>query len=239
MADLTDFARADDIYDDFFPSFLSMASAKDRLYGLAFQPSTPVLYYNKEAFAKAGIAKAPTTWNELFETARALTVREGDQVRQWGLTIGGGWHDWIFECWVRQNGMIPWQSDKVMFDSPESVNALEFWVKMVKDGVMPAASTWEGSANDFMAGRSAMLYHSTGSLTNLRTSSKFGVGVALMPRNKTDGASLAKTHRTSRIATWADSPLSPRSNSSIGVRRTPRMTASCWSRCRTSSPRSR
>lgn len=189
LADLTDFARADDIYDDFFPSFLSMASARDRLYGLAFQPSTPVLYYNKDAFAKAGIAQPPASWDALFETARALTVRDGEQVRQWGLTIGGGWHDWIFECWVRQNGMVPWQSDKVMFDAPESVDALEFWLRMVQAGVMPAASTWEGSANDFMAGRSAMLYHSTGSLTNLRTSSRFDVGVALMPHNKTPGAS--------------------------------------------------
>lgn len=188
LADLTELAQADDVYQDFYPSFLSMASADNRLYGLPFQPSTPVLYINQQAYQAAGVQQAPSNWEELFEQAKALTQRDGNTVKQWGLTIGGGWHDWIFECWVRQNGLTPWQADKVMFDAPEAVHVLEYWRKMVDAGVMPAASTWEGSANDFMAGRSAMLYHSTGSLTNLRTSSAFPVQVALMPKNKVDGA---------------------------------------------------
>jgi sn-glycerol 3-phosphate transport system substrate-binding protein len=91
---------------------------------------------------------------------------------------------------VRQNGLVPWTKDRVMFDAPEAIHALEFWSKMVQAGVMPQASTWESSANDFMAGRTAMLYHSTGSLTNLRRSSKFDVGVAFMPKNKTYGAAM-------------------------------------------------
>ncbi|MDF1749579.1 MAG: ABC transporter substrate-binding protein [Alphaproteobacteria bacterium] len=190
LADVTALAKADDIYQDFLPGFLSICESEEKLYGLPFQCSTPVLYYNKEIFAKAGINKAPDTWAELMETAKALTVRDGSDVTQWGLTFGGGWHDWIFESFVRQNGLVPWQQDKVMFDAPESIDALEFWVQMVKAGVMPAASTWQGSANDFMAGRTAMLYHSTGSLTNLRTSSPFDVGVAFMPKNKTYGATI-------------------------------------------------
>ncbi len=190
LADLTARARADDIYQDFLPGFLNTCVSDDKLYGLPFQPSTPVLYINKDAFRAAGITKVPDTWDELFETARALTVREGGELKRWGLTIGGGWHDWIFESYVRQNGLVPWAKDRVMFNAPEALNALEFWVKMVQGGVMPPASTWESSANDFMAGRTAMLYHSTGSLTNLRTSSRFPVGVAFMPKNKTYGAAM-------------------------------------------------
>lgn len=190
LADVTALAKADDIYQDFLPGFLGICESESKLYGLPFQCSTPVLYVNKAAFAKAGITKIPDTWNELFETAKALTIRQGADVTQWGLTIGGGWHDWIFESYVRQNGLVPWQKDKVLFESPEALDALEFWVKMVKAGVMPAASTWESSANDFMAGRTAMLYHSTGSLTNLRKSSPFDVGVAFMPKNKTYGATI-------------------------------------------------
>ena len=190
LEDVTALARADDIYQDFLPGFLGTCVSDDKLYGLPFQCSTPVLYYNKAAFAKAGIDKAPGDWNALLDTARALTVRQGSDVSQWGLTIGGGWHDWMFESYVRQNGLVPWTKDRVMFDAPESLDALEFWLKMVQAGVMPAASTWQGSANDFMAGRTAMLYHSTGSLTNLRKSSPFEVGVAAMPKNKTFGASM-------------------------------------------------
>lgn len=188
LEDITDRAKADDIYEDFLPGFLNTCISEDRLYGLPFQPSTPVLYYNKDAFKAAGIVKAPDTWDELFQVAQALTIRDGSELKRWGLVIGGGWHDWMFECYCRQNGLVPWQKDKVLFDQPEAIEALEFWNKMVKAGVMAPASTWQGSANDFMAGQTAMLYHSTGSLTNLRTSAPFEVGVAFMPKNKTYGA---------------------------------------------------
>lgn len=189
LEDITSIAKADDIYDDFLPGFLDTCISDGRLYGLPFQPSTPVLYYNKTAFKEAGIAKAPDTWDELLQAAQALTIRQNGELKRWGLIIGGGWHDWMFECYCRQNGLTPWAKDKVLFDRPEALDALQFWKKMVDAGVMAPASTWQGSANDFMAGQTAMLYHSTGSLTNLRTSSPFEVGVALMPKNKTYGAS--------------------------------------------------
>jgi sn-glycerol 3-phosphate transport system substrate-binding protein len=190
LEDVTALAKADDIFQDFLPGFLGTCMSDDKLYGLPFQCSTPVVYYNKTAFEKAGLKAAPTNWAELESAAKALTQRQGDAVSQWGLTIGGGWHDWIFESFVRQNGLVFWNKDKVAFDAPESVNALEFWLRMVKGGSMPAASTWQSSANDFMAGRTAMLYHSTGSMTNILKSSSFPVGVASMPKNKVIGSTM-------------------------------------------------
>ncbi len=187
LEDVTALAKADDIFQDFLPGFLGTCMADDKLYGLPFQCSTPVLYYNKTAFEKAG-AKPPTTWAELEAAAKALTVRQGDTIAQWGLTIGGGWHDWIFESFVRQNGLVFWNKDKVAFDAPESLNALEFWLRMAQAKHMPAASTWESSANDFMAGRTAMLYHSTGSMTNIMKSASFPVGVVPMPKGKQIGS---------------------------------------------------
>jgi sn-glycerol 3-phosphate transport system substrate-binding protein len=190
LEDVTSLAKADDIFQDFLPGFLGTCMSDNKLYGLPFQCSTPVVYFNKAAFEKAGLKAAPTNWMELEAAAKALTVRQGDAVSQWGLTIGGGWHDWIFESFVRQNGLVFWDKDKVAFDAPESVNALEFWQRMVQARSMPSASTWQGSANDFMAGRTAMLYHSTGSMTNILKSSSFPVGVAPMPKNKQLGSTM-------------------------------------------------
>lgn len=190
LEDVTALAKADDIFQDFLPGFLGTCMSDNKLYGLPFQCSTPVVYFNKAAFEKAGIKAAPTNWGELESAAKALTVRQGDAVSQWGLTIGGGWHDWIFESFVRQNGLVFWNKDKVAFDAPESVNALEFWLRMVQARSMPSASTWQSSANDFMAGRTAMLYHSTGSMTNILKSSSFPVGVAPMPKNKQLGSTM-------------------------------------------------
>ncbi len=190
LEDVTALAKADDVFQDFLPGFLGTCMSDGKLYGLPFQCSTPVLYYNKSAFEKAGLKAAPANWTELEASAKALTQRQGDAVSQWGLTIGGGWHDWIFESFVRQNGLVFWTKDKVAFDAPESVNAMEFWQRMALAKLMPAASTWESSANDFMAGRTAMLYHSTGSMTNILKSASFPVGVAPMPRGKQLGSTM-------------------------------------------------
>lgn len=190
LEDVTALAKADDIFQDFLPGFLGTCMSDDKLYGLPFQCSTPVVYFNKAAFEKAGLKSAPRNWSELEAAANALTVRQGDATAQWGLTIGGGWHDWIFESFVRQNGLVFWSKEKVAFDAPESLNALEFWLRMVKAGYMPSASTWQSSANDFMAGRTAMLYHSTGSMTNILKSSSFPVGVAPMPKGKQIGSTM-------------------------------------------------
>ncbi len=190
LEDVTSLAKADDIFQDFLPGFLGTCLSDDKLYGLPFQCSTPVLYYNKTAFEKAGLKAAPANWSELEAAAKALTIRQGDALTQWGLTIGGGWHDWIFESFVRQNGLVFWNKEKVAFDAAESLDALEFWLRMAQAKVMPAASTWESSANDFMAGRTAMLYHSTGSMTNILKSSSFPVGVAPMPKGKQLGSTM-------------------------------------------------
>ncbi|MEU5403875.1 extracellular solute-binding protein [Streptomyces sp. NPDC005963] len=51
-----------------------VAAGKQRRvqYGLPFTASTRLLFYNKDHFKKAGIAKPPQTWEELSEAARLL-----------------------------------------------------------------------------------------------------------------------------------------------------------------------
>ncbi|MFE9902473.1 ABC transporter substrate-binding protein [Streptomyces achromogenes] len=50
------------------------------------------LYYNKTAFAKAGITRPPRTWSEFLADAEKLTVRQGDGYRQLGFMPN--YHGW-------------------------------------------------------------------------------------------------------------------------------------------------
>ncbi|MBL1080635.1 ABC transporter substrate-binding protein [Streptomyces actinomycinicus] len=50
------------------------------------------LYYNKTAFAKAGITAPPKTWSEFLADARKLTVRQGDGYKQLGFMPN--YHGW-------------------------------------------------------------------------------------------------------------------------------------------------
>ena len=53
--------------DRFWPSMLLNCGYNGKIYGVPFQRSTPVMYYNKDAFAAAGLdpEKPPLTWDEL------------------------------------------------------------------------------------------------------------------------------------------------------------------------------
>jgi sn-glycerol 3-phosphate transport system substrate-binding protein len=50
-------------------------SSGGNLYSMAFNSSTPILYYNKDLFKKAGLAdKAPATWDEIEAMAKKLVA---------------------------------------------------------------------------------------------------------------------------------------------------------------------
>ena len=179
----------------FFPAFLDNSTFEDQIWGIPFQRSTPVLYWNKEAFAEAGLdpETPPATWEELAEFAQALTVRVGDEIQRYGVTISGGWNDWLFEGFVRQNAgqLIDFHEREIKFNSPEAVGALEFWVELMQElKVGPPHSTWASTPPDFVGGRTAMLYHSTGIMTFLKDSADFPFGAAFMPANETYGAAV-------------------------------------------------
>ncbi|RVC56868.1 sugar ABC transporter substrate-binding protein [Mesorhizobium sp.] len=58
--------------DRFIDTFLSPSIMEGKTYGLPIAASARAMYYNKELFEKAGIAKPPATWTELQEDARKI-----------------------------------------------------------------------------------------------------------------------------------------------------------------------
>ena len=61
-----------------------------KTWGVPFQRSTVVLYWNKELFKEAGLdpEKAPATWAEQAAFAQKLTKRDASgNVTQWGVQI--------------------------------------------------------------------------------------------------------------------------------------------------------
>lgn len=74
---------------DFDPNLLQAFRANQQLYGLPKDYSTLALFYNRQAFAEAGITRPPQTWDELLDDARTLTRdRNNDgQPDQYGLGI--------------------------------------------------------------------------------------------------------------------------------------------------------
>lgn len=79
-------------WETFVPPVLSYyASADGNLYSMPFNSSTPILYYNKDAFARAGLDpdRPPTTWQEVEAYSKKI-IEAG--AAECGFTIG--WPSW-------------------------------------------------------------------------------------------------------------------------------------------------
>ncbi len=171
--------------DDFFPAFMrNSVDATGQVWAVPFQRSTPILYYNKDAFKEVGLdpEKAPATQAELLEDAKKLTKPNGER---WGIEIpSDGFPYWVFQSFAIGNGqnVVGDSFDKVYFNAPEVVKGLETFVNLAKQGAMPTGVIiWGDTPTDFTSGKAAMIYHTTGSLTNILKNAKFDVGVGFLP----------------------------------------------------------
>lgn len=190
----TDADRA--MLTEFFPAFLANGQVGGKIWSLPFQRSTPVLYWNKEAFAEVGLdpETPPTTWDEMVAMGKRLVQRDAaGNVTRWGVRIPtSGFPYWLFQGLTTANDAFLMNADgtETYFDAPGVVEALEFLVALSSEhGVMqPGIIDWGATPQAFFEGESAMIWTTTGNLTNVRNNAPFDFGVAMLPANKRRGA---------------------------------------------------
>ncbi len=180
----------------FYPAFMENSQTGGKTWGIPFQRSTIVLYWNKEAFKEAGLDpnKAPTNWKEMAEYGEKLTKRDAaGKVTQWGVQIpSSGFPYWLFQGLAIQNGvnLMNAAGTEVYYDKPEVIAALQYWVDLVKkykvhpEGIVE----WGTTPKDFFERKVAMMWTTTGNLTNVKNNAKFDFGVAMLPAGKQRGS---------------------------------------------------
>jgi sn-glycerol 3-phosphate transport system substrate-binding protein len=181
---------------DFFPAFMLNSQTGGQTWGIPFQRSTIVLYWNKELFKEAGLdpEKAPTTWQEQADFAQKLTKRDGSgNVSQWGVQIpASGFPYWLFQGLTTQAGAILMnpEGDRTFYDKPEVTEALQYWVDLSQKHKVhpPGIVEWGTTPKDFFERKVAMMWTTTGNLTNVRANAKFPFGVAMLPSGKQPGS---------------------------------------------------
>lgn len=180
----------------FYPAFMENSQSGGHTWGIPFQRSTIVQYWNKDAFKAAGLdpETPPKTWDEMVAVAKKLTKRDASgAVTQWGLEIpSSGFPYWLFQALTTQNGAILANSDgtKVAYNDPKVIEAAQFFADLSrKDEVMPKGIIdWGTTPKDFFEGKTAMMWTTTGNLTNVRSNAKFAFGVAPMPAKARGGS---------------------------------------------------
>ncbi len=176
--------------DGFYPAFLANSHAEGKIWSVPFQRSTAVMYYNKAAFAEAGLDPEafPKTWAQLQAAAAKLTKRDASgRVTRWGVKMAGdtGNAQWTFGALANQAGHVLMNEagTEAYFNSPKAVEALAYWqgLATVQKASPDGVSNWPQLSPDFLEGNAAIIQHTTGNLTNVRTNAKFPFGVAGLP----------------------------------------------------------
>jgi sn-glycerol 3-phosphate transport system substrate-binding protein len=180
----------------FYPAFMQNSQTGGKIWSIPFQRSTIVLYWNKEMFREAGLDpnKPPATWKEMLEFAQKLTKRDASgRVTQWGVQIpSSGTPHWLFQGLTTENGVELMSSDgtETYYDKPEVIEALQYWVDLSeKYEVHPAGiANWGTTPKDFFERKIAMMWTTTGNLTNVRNNAEFEFGVAMLPTHVRRGS---------------------------------------------------
>jgi sn-glycerol 3-phosphate transport system substrate-binding protein len=193
--DLITTAQEKQWLDSFYPALMENSRTAGKTWSIPFQRSTIVMYYNKDAFRRAGLNPdaPPATWDELVDMGKKLVVKDSSgKVTQWGLEIPStGYPYWMFGALCRQNGEVLMNTagTEVYFKNPGVIQALDFWKDLGQThGIMPKGTIeWGTLRTDFLEQKTAMMWHSTGNLTAVKKNASFDFGVAMLPAKKERG----------------------------------------------------
>lgn len=161
----------------------------NELYSMPFNSSTPILYYNKDMFEKAGITEVPDSLEGIGEIGQQLLDNGGA-----GEAMSMGIYGWFFEQLISKQGLEYANNGNgrkeaataVAFDENGAAkNILTVWKDLNDKGFAPIVGKGgDAGLADFSAGKSAITLGSTASLKQILqdVNGKFEVGTAYFPK---------------------------------------------------------
>lgn len=162
------------------------SSSDGKLVSMPFNSSTPVLYYNKDAFKKAGLdpENPPKTWDEV--SAAAQKVRDAGY--ECGYTTS--WPSWIllenFAAWhnlpyASENNGFGGVGARLEINQPLFVKHLTFLSDMAKATTFTYGGRGDTPNALFTSGKCGMFTGSSGNRANIIKTGQFEFGTTSLP----------------------------------------------------------
>ena len=157
-----------------------------------YNSSSPILFYNKDLFEKAGldVNNPPKTWPQVWEAARKIKTSGAAEC---GYT--STWLTWIqtenFAAWNNlsyannENGLADTDVE-LKFNSPEFVEHFQSIADLAKEGVFRYGGRTSEAKNLFLSGECAILTESSGGLGDI-VKSGMNYGIGQLPYYEGDG----------------------------------------------------
>jgi sn-glycerol 3-phosphate transport system substrate-binding protein len=198
---ISDYASAEQLeaanFDDFLPPINNYYGlSTDVIWGIPWNSSNPVLYYNNDMLTAAGVEAPPTTFDEMLAACEAIMnagIEGLDACINWPVT------SWFPEQWLAMQGVLFANNDngrsgrvtEVNWDTPELLNIMNWWQTMADEGYYSTTGTTEDYFGEFVAfvsQNTAMHISSTAAVSNAINFSRnqFELGVAPLVRPSAD-----------------------------------------------------
>lgn len=176
---LDDLMKAENINpSDYVEVFYKETVRAGKQVVLPLARSTPIFYYNKDAWAKAGLpARGPKTWDEF--TNDFAPKLKGMAPMAHALGGAASYSAWVFQGvdWA-YGGSYSDPDFTIRIQEPNSVKAGEMWRGMITSGIAQAS---KDPATDFNSGATLSYLNSTANLAGHEAAAKFQVGTAFLP----------------------------------------------------------
>ncbi|SDM79767.1 multiple sugar transport system substrate-binding protein [Paenibacillus sp. yr247] len=169
-----------DMKKDFSAGALEANKYKGKMYSLPIEAGALVLIYNKDLFKAAGIASAPTNWDELLDSSKKLTK---DGFYGVYLPIQPDERTaWTWETLLWQNGSDLVKDNAITFGGKEGVEAMQFYTDMIAKYKVAPKEKIDVDAM-FNSGKLAMVIGTQGAAKAYLDKNP-NVGVAPLPGKK-------------------------------------------------------
>ena len=168
----------------YLPGIVAYYSKPDgTMLSFPYNSSSPILYYNKDIFQKAGldVNNPPKTWNEVWEAAKKI---KASGAAPCGFTTT--WLTWIhtenFAAWndvswaTQQNGLAGGDVE-LKINAPRYVNHFQALADLAKDGTFKYGGRTSEAKQIFLAGECGILTESSGGLGDIvKSGMNYGIG---------------------------------------------------------------
>ncbi|MGM9921042.1 MAG: ABC transporter substrate-binding protein [Bhargavaea sp.] len=188
---LSKYLEEDDISGDFYEELWNATLYEGDSYGIPFNTDTRVLFYNKDAFEEAGLdpEQPPKTWDELWEYAEKLDVKNGEKYDRLGFypMFGVQTDVWMMNA---DNVNFVDENSEVKINTPAKLDTLEWLNKWHQKYGADNINSWKAQmesqqANPFFSGDLAMLVQTPTFYTQIRDyAPELNFGVALLPEKE-------------------------------------------------------
>ena len=176
LVDLTERIQGWDKFKLYADKVWTGVTVNGKLYGLPCFTFVDWMYYRKDWFEEAGISGPPKTVFELADIAEKLTDASKNRYG-FGLRGAAGGQSLVIDVF-RAFGNKVVEDGKPAMDRQKTIEALDFYSGLyTKLKVAPPSAPNDGYRQimeGFKTGQTAMIWHHTGSLTELQKAMKPG-----------------------------------------------------------------